>query len=506
MNNLYLSLIFQLKMESTLIPNQFEDNSELSIAITDEDRRLGSYSPLKTVLKICLPSMLLASTISIQDSFNLAHVQKKFDEKVFKAISICGQIRLLVFGLCTFHNSSTTANLSELVAKKNLTNANQLCVDILRFNILQGLIISHVFMPLIKKLLMLFGLSQDDHENIESYECAYNYLVIVMFLPLFISVSHTFIFNFISCGRAFLASVLQILCVFMSLCLFDVWFIYIFKLPPYTLAISYFLPVVMLSLCLFVYFFRKKFTIKPEFGMFLRKTSSCFTSFLKGLIPALINIVISLGDVVIIGNVNYIIRKKTGDSTADSSVISASLRPVQLAVIMTAGNAFGLCAPLSHAYFNGNVGRFWKILLCGLTPPYLIVLIVTTGMIFFPKKVMTILVPDKLLHLCDKYSPIVAYPLFFSPISTTVNIMLLIIKRSWLSTLSHTLFLIYKFIFLIITRVCNADKPHRILYTFLYSQAASAVTDSLIFYFAIRDFVRRKHSFPIINDINSIYG
>ncbi|KAH0792823.1 MatE family protein [Histomonas meleagridis] len=232
--------------------------------VEDEHMRLGGYPPLKTIAKLLVGPLISQLLTSVDGLANSIWVSKFIGEIGLTAMSQAYIFENAIQAFGSFANTASNTKISYLLSRDNYSSAAQVIADIIRVLFLIGLIIPAIFIPLSKYIMSWLGAGADVLQ-----------MSFIYTIPL-LSCTFTSELYYFCCGilqaegRSWLYTIVQIISLVVSTCLFDPLFLSTIK-HVYGGALSTALSEGLPGIVLFILVFVHKFSVKPTFRGFINK-------------------------------------------------------------------------------------------------------------------------------------------------------------------------------------------------------------------------------------------
>lgn len=324
---------------------------------SDEQKRLGSYPALQTLMKQSLGplcSQVVTSMYLIVDSFWVSHTIGADGLTATGAVSLLEAINNS-FGLYLL--SCVSARISYLFGQKRNEECAQVFVDILRVSWIFSVILPIIMLNICKPLTKWFG--ADEHIQ----EMGFQYLIPITGLTVFYETYQICCGLLQSEGLSWIYGICQVCSLLLNMVCLDPLFLIAFKTPIWgaSLAsiIASFLPMTVLMILIF----KGKFTVKPNLKMFCKNFSPETKSALKLGLSTLVELLSgNLPDVIIqkwLGNSGNAI----GQYNEVISAWNILLRVYMFVLGINNGIAQGLLPSASFAFGAKRLKRFRNLVL-----------------------------------------------------------------------------------------------------------------------------------------------
>lgn len=452
----------------------------------DEEKLLGSSSPLVTTLRLNIPGFIFSIISAFQDAADLYFIKKGFEQDGVTIVSIASIIRQLIVGFAYFHMQGTCAKFSELIAKKAVCDAGYLYVELVRMCIILGSFSTLVLSLSVPHLLPLMGVPDIlvDEAN--------KYLLPICFLPFFIlnlTVSASIV---LACGRSLAYAAIQIGAIAVSLSA-DPLFIYVFKAPLSSIGFAFVSGHVTLSIILIVLFSMNKFCVRPDWRCILMKPSSQFWELIKLSIPSTCAITLSSITPVLFSMFLKESADRAGNSTEVCTVFSTTAKVYSMLIIAIQGSTSGVASAASFALHKNIPKRLYKLIQCGHIIPILVVLIVAPLMIFEPSLIIDIWIKDEnMKQYTGKIAPIPFYTSILEPFNQIVSPLAIVFGHVWIATVAPCV----KAATLVVSSVLFSKfskMPYLMLYSYTLQDVMNFIASLSVLVYILYDYYKLTH-------------
>ena len=239
------------------------------------DVRLGSYSPLRTILEQTsgpYTSILASATYGVVDSY---WVKKALGEIALTAVGAAYFYENIAYAFAHFLSASVIAKIGYLNGKNQKQESSQIIIDMIRFTFLFGILIPLILIPSSKLFPKWLG-SDDTVSNL-----TFQFLIPTCGLSIITQNYLVLCGVLLTEGRSNLYGILQVTSSLLNMLILDPLFLLYFKFGIWgaSLAsiISQFIPLIIL----YYIVFSGKLEVKPTFSQFFLPISSEFFSSLS---------------------------------------------------------------------------------------------------------------------------------------------------------------------------------------------------------------------------------
>lgn len=388
--------------------SEIELKSEES-EINQEDRVLGHKSELLTALRLNIPGFIFAILNAFQDTIDLYFVKKGFDTRGVAIVSICSNIRTLVLGISAFTMQGSTRKFSDYVAQSKWTEFGKLFVEMVRFNLIFGIILTAILIFAVPHLVVRMGVPEEYKKDAQMY------LLPITLIPVFVSNMISIAGVFTATGRAMLGAVTQMIALATTIGM-DALFIFVLKANIMWIGVAFCVGPVIISVVLFILIAAHKFkNINPVWKSFLEKPTKDFWELIKYCLPLATTIGLGVFSPIVF---SVLLTKVSGENATNiSTVYSTTMKVFLLYAAAVAGGIGGLIPSATYAMHKRNGKRialltFWSALL-----PMMIAVAVESTMIIVPQSILKIWIHDeKMLAYVPRLSRIPFYTIVIEPI------------------------------------------------------------------------------------------
>lgn len=433
---------------------------------------------IKSVVNGIFFPFLMILFIAIQDILSLIHAKPFFDQEVQAGLTITSTVRLLIYGISSIHSTGSGTLLASLILDKEIERCSRLLVDIIRVNILQGLLVSFGFGPCIK---LIINSTTDASVTEKSKKIAINYCYLLLTQSLFISLFQTLSGLFIAVGKPAVTGLLYLSCILISLLITDSIVIHVIKVPE-LLGASFYAPVCFFAVVLVILLFLGKLPIKVNLRMFINGVSPDFALFMKLNIPLIIKLLLSFTAVFTAS----FIAKTAKDEYV--TVYTSGGDKVYTLLMMIMYGVFAGCVPDLTAIIKHREKKLlFRYCYIALIFPIFASFILTVIMIVKPKIIVSAFLDIKNEDVLNRYVPPEFYVCILIAPTSLMDSLILISKRPLLSCLSSAFGAIIQFISsFILYKTAAQKKPEAIMYCAPISCASTFLFVAFLAYTALR--------------------
>jgi Na+-driven multidrug efflux pump len=452
------------------IPNTLSANIDNEL-VTEEDIRFGSKPPFATLMTLALGPLLSRVSASFQDAIDLFIIKKGYGSKGSGVVSLSAMIRNMIIAFSMFMSAALTVQVSALAGQKRTSEAAQLVVDSIRISILIG-----ILMPILTYFLRNYIL-QFLECPAEYYDDSSKYVLCGSTLSLFSSVFNVLCGVLLGLGRSTYTGVLQIIAIAFPLCIVNPILCFAVKVPLWSLGFSYVSGQVVLAIVLFVMFFMGKYSIKPTFGMFLKKPSEFlgetigksaqYVIFIfAGVIPPFFLLKFLINSAVDVGI----------PATTASQIFTTFIHPYN--IIGTLGQGFMAGFPSSAAYaYNAKLyKRVFQLLFKSQIVPLSVMAVLIIIVLAIPAKIQSIWVEDEsILQYSHNIRPPFYTEIIYS-VFEALNGLLIATGHSFLGALPNAVLFISRLGAVFLIHYTNRSNPWALFYSMPISDICSLLT------------------------------
>lgn len=320
-----------------------------------ESNRLGSDPPFKTICKLTIGPLLAQVTQTFYGLMDSFWISKSIGEKGLTTMSIVTVVDFINIAFGQYFNAAMSTRISFLFGAKLRKECAQVCVDLLRCNIIMGILIPAILLPCAKKLMRWYGADDEIADMCFDYLlpslcCSminYTYLSICGFLQ---AMSYSIVYGICQLS----SGLLNMLC-------FDPAFLMGFKTGMWgaslATAISNFIPM----LVLYILLFRGKFSIKLDFKLYLNKFNHHTFSALRVSLSQLISNLASSLPVLFLAKFVAQAAKNANDYTQIMAGWNVMERVYAFAISVCNALNQGFLPAASYCYGSGRLHRFLRL-------------------------------------------------------------------------------------------------------------------------------------------------
>ncbi|OHT07697.1 MatE family protein [Tritrichomonas foetus] len=257
-----------------LLPDQLEtidqneeDNPNTTTKISDEDKRLGGSSPLKTICVLSAGPLISQITGALYGVVNTIWISKAIGDAGLTAISTYQNFDTIGRSFASFLQVAATAKISSLFGSGLKNEASQVLSDLLRFSIVCALVAAAVCIPTCRLCVRWFGAEED------IVELGYKYIVPNLCITIIPCIF------LIGCGclqaegRSWLFSITQVVALVLNMCVFCPLFLLVFKFGIAGAAWATGFAELIPGVVIIILFYKGKFGIQPKWNEMLKKFS-----------------------------------------------------------------------------------------------------------------------------------------------------------------------------------------------------------------------------------------
>lgn len=398
--------------------------------MTKEDKLLGGYSPFVTAMRLNIPGFVFALLHAFQDSLDLYFIKKGYGKKGVTVVSISGIVRMLVASFSSCEFQGITKKFSELFAKHDSVAAGDLFVEVFRFNIIYGAIMTTLMLSLSRTLISKMGISD------EILTDGQYYLMPISFLPIFVSMIHLTTGVLLAAGRSILYA-FSLICVMTISLSFDPLLIYVFKVDLKYIGFAFTAGPSIVSTVLFLLFVFPCFKmLRPRWNAFIKKPSQHFWQLLKLILPSVNTTALGCLNPIIFSILLKKATNSTGNSEKIATVYSTTMKVFQIMVVCINNGLGGLIPSATYALHNKMTQRAVSVVLWCLLLPLVATFSIAIIMIAKPFVILQIWISDKeMIDYVPKISPIPFYTSFLEPFTQSLIALIIVFNRGILASI-----------------------------------------------------------------------
>lgn len=450
----------------------------LELTENEESRRLGSYSPLKTLGMLALGPILSEIGSSLYGVIDGIWVGKTLGKAGMSAEGSIFALQYISRGFSSLILVSVNSKLGYLYAQKNSSEIPIVLLDIFRFTILLGILAPLILLPFAHPILSLIGISQTNQKN------GFLYL-----LPMLSCYVVTGIFQFLTAilqanGYSLYYGFAQLSVNLIDMFIFDPLFLLYFKTNIWGSSLSTILSQLIVLIVIFVIFYRKKIIHIPEkynwFGLFSKESRSAlkvgFSAFITQLAMTL--------PAILIQKYLSLSSKRIGASTEVMGVWHIMGRVYHIVEMVMTAISRSFIPAASFAFGSMRGKRFFKLTFHILWIGTTWAAICSFAFAVFPEQICSIWSPDPAFnYYLKKMIPLNVYTAALMPTRAAVSAVLQSMKRgNEASLLNFLAQLVASPIYSSILYFTKNDDPIRIVWCYVFSDSTAFL---LSLFFAI---------------------
>lgn len=249
---------------------------------SNEQRELGAYPPLRTLLKLTSGPLISQLVLSFYGLMNSFWISRSIGEKGMTTMSLVALVDFINYAFAEYFHICVSERVSFLFGSKQQQHATQVVVDILRYIMIFGLIMPAILIPCAKPLVKFYG------ANDEIADMCMNYLY-PQLCCCFINYTYIMLCGLLQAmGKTVLYGICQVSSSLMTMFIFDPLFLIGLKSGMWGASVANTISALIPASVLYIMLFAGKFTIKPKFNMYLKKFNPHSVTALKVSISQLI--------------------------------------------------------------------------------------------------------------------------------------------------------------------------------------------------------------------------
>jgi len=326
---------------------------------SDEQERLGSYSPIKTLMQQSFGpviSQIATATYGIVDSY---WISKALGDNALAALGSVSIYELINLGFAQYFNSCASARLGYLYGQKKNDVCAQVAIDLIKLAIPFSIILPIILLSTIKPFTLWLGSSS------EIAQMSFDYL-----LPIS---SGCCVLNwyYIICGvlqaegRSALFGMCQAASLLLNMIALDPLFLLYFRTGIWGATVASLLANLIPLIGLLIPLFMGKFSIQPKFSMFYNEIHPESYKALKVGLSTLIAILsITFPSFIFFKylGIRAIESKMYDEAFASMNIV---LKVYSFVICIDTGLTQGLLPTASYAYGAERLYRFkWLFIHC----------------------------------------------------------------------------------------------------------------------------------------------
>jgi Na+-driven multidrug efflux pump len=460
------------------LSNSADDPSDLSYSFSslahtdcDDSSRLGSQSPFRTILQLSsgpLISQILQACYALADTLWVAWTIGKEGIAVYGAIFI---VEFLAMNVANYLMSGLSIRLSYLSGEGRSHESSQIFVDFIRVAFLLGLVVPSIVLPITKPLVIWFG--ADSHLA----EMCFQYM-----LPVTLGCFFNFLYT-MSCGvlqaegRSLLYGLIQLGGILANMLIFDPLFLVALKLPIWSASLATILSSGLLGIALTLLILFGKFSLSPNFRMFLVKPSSeTFEALRVGFGSFIANLSFTLPTILLQKWVNEA-AIAIGKYDTVISVWAVIEKWYQLVGGVCIGFSYGLLPSASFAWGANRLNRVFWLFVHSTAVATVCSTVLALVIVIWPRQIASLWDGDsEFLDWSERLIPKAFYTTVFVSFQYTGPGLLQSLQKVAASSfLSVATFLLPLPVFSTILYVTNKEDPERILLAYVMNDAWSFI-------------------------------
>ena len=452
------------------VPGTDNDRKE---DFSDEDMRLGTKSPVRTVLALSvgpLISQTVQAFYGIADSLWVAKTIGQIGISVFGAVFI---VEFVAIAVSNYLMSSLGIQLAYLFGEGKTEHCAQMYVDFIRLAFILGILVPAVVMPTTVPLVKWFG-ADDELANL-----CFQYMLPVTCL-CFLNFLYMMGCGLIQAeGRSLMYGLVQVGSFAMNMGIFDPLFLVGFKTPIWGASLATIIAEGIPGVTLTILILCGKFSLHFKPRMFISKPT---IETWKGL---------KVGFASLISQVSYtiplILMQKYVNLASSSishecystvlAVWSVVEKLYQLVGGVCVAFSYGMLPSSSYAFGAGRLNRVMWLFIHATWIATAVSLVMSVFMIAIPEKLAQIWSKDPyFLEWVKAMVPKVFYTTIFIAYQYTAPAILQAMQRVLASTLLSVLTLLLPLpVFSSILYFTDKTNPARIMWTYALNDTFSAV-------------------------------
>lgn len=442
------------------------------IDLNGEEKRLGSRSPLITLLALSVGPLASQTVQALYGVVNLFWVSKSIGGlglEVFGAVYV---VDFITLGFADYLMTSLDIRVSFLFGEKsNVEECSQLYVDFIRFSFFLSLLTPIIILPISCPLIEWFGSSK------EISRLCYEYLIPTTFGSFFSFLYMTSCGLIQSEGHSFIFGISQVISLILNMAVFCPLFLIKFKFGIWGASLATIVSQGFVGIFLFILIFSGKFTLKPSMKMFFHNFSPQTWQALKVGIASLIsNYSYTLPEVMI---QKYLNLSALAINEYDTIIKVWGVIEKLYQFVGGSNDAFaiGLMPAASYSFGSKRYNRMLHLFVHANWITIFISVVYSFVVIVFIKKISHIWNQDAdFLKWCNLLIPKVFYAAALFPIQYTVPALLQgmqkMARSSFLAVLTALLPIP---LFSTILYFTDKKNPERIMWTYTISDIFASV-------------------------------
>ena len=449
------------------------------IEISGEEKRLGQYSPLSTILILSFGPFLSQTVQALYGIVNLFWVSKSIGDKGIEVFGAIYVVDFITLGFANYLMTAVDIRVSYLFGEKSkIDECSQIFIDFIRFSFILAIFMPLIILPITRPLIEWFG--SDKEISLLCLQYMYPNAFGAFFTFLYMSACGLIQ----SEGRSFVFGVAQVVSLFLNMGVFCPLFLLYFKFGIWGASLATIISQALVTIVLVVQIFMGKYTIKPKFNMFCRKFShESWVSLKIGFASLVSNFTVSLPEILL---QKFLNMAATAVGEYDTVIKVWGVIEKLYQFVGGANDAFsiGFLPAASYAFGAHRYNRLLRLFLHTNWVTILISVVYSFFMIFFPSQIASIWSKDPLfLEKCKSMIPKVFYVTALFPIQYTVPSYLQAMQKvAQSSIVAGVTSMLPIPLFSCILYYTGKKNPDRIMWTYALSDIFASV---LCFLFCI---------------------
>lgn len=429
----------------------------------NEQERLGAYPPFKTLCRLTigpLCSQIVNSLYGLMNSFWISHT---IGEKGMTVMSIVLVVDFINIAFAQYFNVCMSARVSFLFGAKMQKDASQVVVDILRFNLVAGVLIPCILLPSAKPLMRWYG------ANEEIASMCLDYLMPQLIL-CFLNYTYLSLCGLLQAmGKSVLYGACQLTSSILTMCVFDPLFLMGLHSGMWGASCATMISIFLPCMSLYIALFMGKFTVKPKFKQYFKKFNHHSWSALKVSLSQLISNLAASIPVLLLAK--FISQSATNIGEYEPVMAAWNLQDRLYAFSICVCNALnqGFLPAGSYAYGCGRLNRLFHLGMYALILGTIWSLVVVILICSLPKQIASIWGKNEDFLMYAKRMLVYGFCTAFVNMGQyTITACLQAIKMVKLSIITSCLTLLIPLpVFSIILYYTNKNDPIRLVLSFV---------------------------------------
>jgi Na+-driven multidrug efflux pump len=323
-----------------------------SAAISPEQRRFESHTPLVTILIFAIGPLMFNTGISFHDAVDFLWISSSFHSSALKVVGFASLVRFLCLSVAIYFSQACVSKVSGLLGEQRVRDAEIVVSDLFRIAILTMLIVPIAFFFITEPMMIFMGCTAA--EALQGREYLTPILIAMPLITMF-QLSCGFLQ---SEGRSVLCGIMQLSGFALNCGLFAPLMLKVAKVSlPYA-GVSFAMSQSIVGLLLLVLIYRGKFNLKPHIRDWLGGFhKNAFHGMLIAL-PFLVNVLASALPPMILLKLVMSVANSQGHGDPVGIVFPVFIKLNSAINSVSLGLCQGFLGAGSYAYSSLNYDRY----------------------------------------------------------------------------------------------------------------------------------------------------